>query len=133
MNAPEVKTALKTARPALVASSHPNGGMLFTGGVPGNRGGTGRPPSVLRERLRGSFADRVNVLEEIADDPAMQTGDRIRAIDLMGKYGLGVTREVSLHEVQAKLQTTVNLIRETLASEVAEPLLNRLRAVWTAA
>ncbi len=43
-------------------------GALRGGGKPGNRGGTGRPPSVIRERCRGSFEDRIAVLEEIADD-----------------------------------------------------------------
>lgn len=41
------KTAAKTAAPAKVPQPH--GGALLTGGVPGNKGGTGRPPEWLRE------------------------------------------------------------------------------------
>jgi hypothetical protein len=63
------------------------------GGVPGHRGGSGRPPSLIRERCRGAFARRVKVLEEIADDPTVPTRDRIRAIDLLGKHGLGTRPE----------------------------------------
>ena len=50
---------------ALVAQGH--GGFLKSGGNPGNKGGTGRPPTILRDRLEGSFSDRVGVLEAIAD------------------------------------------------------------------
>ena len=55
----------------------------------------GRPPSVIRERCRGSFEDRIVVLEEIADDPKANAGDRIRALDLLGKYGLGTQQQIS--------------------------------------
>ena len=55
----------------------------------------GRPPSVIRERCRGSFEDRIAVLEEIADDPKANAGDRIRALDLLGKYGLGTQQQIS--------------------------------------
>lgn len=71
----------------------PHGGALFHGGVPGHRGGTGRPPSAIRERCRGGFDRRIKVLEEIADDPSLPTRDRIRAIDVLGKYGLGAHQE----------------------------------------
>ncbi len=76
-----------------VLRPQPHGGALFHGGVPGHRGGTGRPPSAIRERCRGGFDRRIRVLEEIADDPLMPTRDRIRAIDLLGKYGLGTHQE----------------------------------------
>ena len=55
----------------------------------------GRPPAVIRERCRGSFEDRIVVLEEIADDPKANAGDRIRALDLLGKYGLGTQQQIS--------------------------------------
>lgn len=108
-----------------------NRGLLKIGN-PGNRGGIGRPPALVRERLRGSFEQRVTILEEIADDPTVAPSDRIRAIDLMGKYGIGQIRELGVDEVRDKLQTTVAIIRETLAPAIAEPLLSRLRSVWNA-
>lgn len=50
------KTAAKSAgrkkakrKPGRVAQPH--GGELLTGGVPGNRGGTGRPPDLFRQRM----------------------------------------------------------------------------------
>ena len=82
----------------------PTGGFLTPGGTPGNRGGSGRPPSTIREHCRGSFAERVPILEAIADGkPLPMTrivdGERVdvevsaaikertQAIDLLGKYG----------------------------------------------
>lgn len=115
--------------PALV--QQPHGGALLGGGLPGHVGGGGRPSSVLRERLRGSFQERVKVLEEIADDPEADPQDRIRAIDVLAKYGLGVTRELSVDEVRDRLRDTVVLIRRVLPSEQAAEILRLLREVWT--
>ena len=84
---------VELAEPDLVRQPH--GGALLSGGVPGHRGGAGRPPSVIRERCRGSFAERLTVLEEIADDSEVPIRDRLKAIDLLGKYGLGTQRELS--------------------------------------
>ncbi len=69
----------------LVTPDHGRGALL-TGGKPGNKGG-GRIPSAIRELCRGSFAERLEVLTDIADDTEAKTIDRIRAIDLLGKYG----------------------------------------------
>jgi hypothetical protein len=58
--------------------------------VPGNTPGTGRPPSELRARLRGSFEKRIQVLEAFADgDVDCSPSDRLRAIELLARYGLG--------------------------------------------
>lgn len=79
----------------------------------GPRPGTGgRPPSEIRALLRGSFRERVAILEQIADGAAVCTvkapdgsetqtmvsaspADRLKAIDMLGKYGLGTTQEVT--------------------------------------
>jgi len=115
--------------PALVRQSH--GGAILGGGLPGHAGGGGRPSSALRERLRGSFQERVSVLEEIADDPTADPQDRIRAIDVLAKYGLGLTRELSVDEVRDRLRETVALIRRALPPEQATEILRSLREVWT--
>ena len=87
----------------MVAQEH--GGALKSGGTPGNKGGTGRPPSAIREHCRGSFAERVKVLETIADGEVIEkmlvegsdgeievmksarVTDRLKAIELLAKYG----------------------------------------------
>lgn len=44
-----------------------NGGALYAGGVPGNRGGHGQPPSRVKAALRMDFEERRGVLRDIAD------------------------------------------------------------------
>ena len=76
----------------LVVPKHGRG-MIRRGSRPGAVvPGIGRPPSAIRERLRGSFDERVAVLEDIADSNWESTADRIRAIDLLAKYGLGTLK-----------------------------------------
>jgi hypothetical protein len=57
----------------------------------GKPGRSGRPPSIIRQRLRGSFEERIKVLEAIADDKKSSAAERLKALDLMAKYGLGTT------------------------------------------
>ena len=116
--------------PALVPQRH--GGAVYSGGVPGHRGGPGRPSSVLRDRLRGSFEDRVSVLEAIADDKEADPQDRIRAVDVLAKYGLGTLHEISVEQVRDRLRDTLQVLREELPSEQAAHIINRLREVWSA-
>lgn len=89
-----------------------NTGRFQTGTDPrrgaGKKGRSGRPPSVIREKLRGSFAKRIKILEQIADGTAIVNvklpdgsesktlvsapiADRIKALDMLAKYGLGTT------------------------------------------
>jgi hypothetical protein len=75
---------------ALVPQSH--GGALRNGGT--NKGGPGRPPSVLREKMRGALVDRIPIAAQIADDPKASQADRLRALDFLAKYGLGTRQEV---------------------------------------
>jgi hypothetical protein len=82
--------------------------------------------------LRGSFADRIAIIEEIADDASLRPGDRVRAIDLLARYSLGEQRGVDVEEVRAKLRSTVEAIRQLVPSEAASPLLERLREIWAA-
>lgn len=63
-----------------------NGGQLLVGN-PGNKGGTGKPKSEVRERCVGSFDERIPILEQIANDVNANPADRLKAIDLLGKYG----------------------------------------------
>lgn len=82
----------KTAAKSTEMVPQPHGGALLPGGVPGNAGGTGAPPSALRLTLRKSFSDRVKILEQIADGTLgekVRPSDRAKAIDILAKYGLG--------------------------------------------
>ena len=59
-----------------------------------NRGGPGRPTSVIRELCKGNFEERVKDLCAIIDSKTASDADKIRAMDLLGKYGVGVLKEV---------------------------------------
>jgi hypothetical protein len=106
-----------------------NGGTLRRGN-PGNAGGTGQPPSAIREKLRGSFEKRVKVLETIADDKTADACDRIRAVDTMAKYGLGALQDVPADEVRDRVSATIDAIRGTVTPEVAELIFTKLRGIW---
>ncbi len=46
----------------------------------------GRPPSAVRAACRDAFARRIPILEAIADNSTSAPGDRLRALDLLGRY-----------------------------------------------
>lgn len=91
--------------PVAPLAPQPHGGALRIGN-PGNKGGTGRPASVIREALRYDFEKRRRKLREIADnkpvrdkdgklgDRPYSTADQLKALDLMAKYGMGQPVEV---------------------------------------
>ncbi len=107
----------------------PHGGMLRTGGT--NRGGPGRPPSLISQRCRGSFEECITVLEQIADgELGARTRDRIRAVELLGKYGMTST-PVDLQEVRHRLRATIAAISELPDEDAAAALLTTLEAIWS--
>ena len=70
----------------------PHGGALKLGGNPGNAGGTGRPPNEVRRALRNVLDGKgLAVVEEIIGNPAIDAGDRLRAIEIAARYGLGTS------------------------------------------
>ena len=151
----------------------PHGGALHRGGVEGNRGGKGAVPSLVRERLVGSFEERIPVLERIADgEPVVRVeiplaelvghlscpkcgkafmpdkpedcafvmiagkqsarpGDQIKAVDTIGKYGVGEKHEISAvsQEVKDRLRQTVELINSR-ESWQPHALLQGMEAIW---
>ena len=54
-------------------------------------------PGVIRKACRARFFDSLEVLSEIADDPESRDGDRIRAIGMLGQFGLGTADQGQVH------------------------------------
>lgn len=106
----------------------PHGGAIRRGGTPGNRGGG--VPSVLRARLRGSLKKRVRIAEQIADDPESLPVDRLRALDFLARYGLGLLQELSVEQVRERVRRTLEAIWDALPAEQAAPIIDTLRRVW---
>ena len=62
-------------------------GALRTGGTPGNKGGTGRPPSKVRKLCREAFEAGIPMITAIRDDEDERTSDRLKAHELLGRFG----------------------------------------------
>ena len=113
----------------------------------GRQPGAGRPPSILRDQLRGSFADRVAILEKVADgqvvakmrgadgkettiEVSADVSDRLKAIDMLAKYGLGTVKEVSVENVRERVQKTLDVIRKHVSPDQMTAMTPELRQVW---
>lgn len=76
-------------------------GMVYSGGVPGNKGGTGRPPSEIRKLFRSDLMETREILvrhmaatekcEECGRNGIRDT-DLIRLADFYAKYGIGTAK-----------------------------------------
>lgn len=60
---------------------------MLAGGKRGNKGGPGRPPDVIRAKLRKQFYRNLAKLQSFAEDtdPAVA----MKALEMQAKYGLG--------------------------------------------
>lgn len=103
------------------------GGTLRRGN-PGNKGGRGRAPSEIRAACREKFDKLLPKLDRIARAKTSKDSDKVRAIDVLGKYGMD--QSVSLVDVKACLRQTTEEIREFLPPDQAEVLLGRIRPIW---
>src|SRR5262245_49517400 len=86
-NSGERQTGRRSRGDASAKRPQAHGGALLSGGVRGNRGGSGVPPSIIRMRCRRSFIERIAIAERIADDEASASRDRIRALELLARIG----------------------------------------------
>jgi len=106
----DTATAVAPQRPPLVTPMH-GGGKIFRGGVRGHRGGGGRPADRVRRALIGlAGAGVAQVLKPMIEGrPVRVLGsdgtlveidpsptDRLRALELALKYGLGTADKVNV-------------------------------------
>lgn len=75
----------KTAEESPERVPQEHGGSLLSSGKPGNRGGTGRPSNIIRQRCAQSFESRIAVAEAIADDSTAKPSERLAALELLAK------------------------------------------------
>ncbi len=54
-------------------------------------------PNFIRAELRAMFYDGLDRLSEIIDDPDARNADKIKAIELLGRYGLGSADQSAVH------------------------------------
>jgi hypothetical protein len=142
------------SKPTMVPQPH--GGALHAGGVPGNRGGVGRPPSEVRRMAREMFAARLPVLDQIAEgrvvlpiqercpscgyeptsddqemherhiERAVRPGEQVRAMEALARVGM--SGHVSIDDLKARLIAQVRVMREWADAEgVTNEQMERLR------
>lgn len=90
---------------------------LLPGGMPGNKGGTGRPPSQLRAAMRDILAKHgIEKLEKIVSgtEDGVSPSESLKGIEVCGKFGLGEAKQVVPEEV-------CNAIAEVLAEDERIP------------
>lgn len=96
----EAKRTIQLPNVELVPQAH--GGALRRGN-PGNKGRPSASPADLRAAMRGSLRDRLHLLNKFADDEDLPVDTRMKAMDLMFKFGLGKHDEVTNKHENAPL------------------------------
>jgi hypothetical protein len=106
----------------------PLGGMLKTGGTPGNKGGTGRPRSALRHLaldLYGEYLEPTTRKIMDSENP-LDMKIKVQVLDHYAKFGMG--------EVQAVADDTVlKAVGTILANYLPEDILQQVFAEIEAA
>ena len=54
-------------------------------------------PNVIRAACRAHLYDNLNILTDIARDDDAKDADRIRALDTLGRFGLGAADQAAVH------------------------------------
>ena len=111
-------------RSVTMATPKHGNGKLRVGSLPGNTPGTGRPKSAIRLAMREAFADRIPALADIADSDDSSIADRIRALDLFAKYGLGAPKAGHDSELVGKLAQAV------MVEVQDEDVVKRIHSRW---
>lgn len=110
---PSAKSSGRTPVP------QPHGGALVPGAGGGRQPRSGRPPSAVKAACRESLGDCIEILGKIADDKTARASDRIRAIDVMAKYGLGGNGRWHIEDVIALTQELGGAVARHLRDEDA--------------
>jgi hypothetical protein len=85
------ETTGETTAPTKILQLH--GGALNAGGTKGNRGG-GRPPEEVRQACRDGFFEHLPKALAVLKSRKSTNVERLKALDLLGKYGGLVKTEV---------------------------------------
>ena len=90
------------SKPPLVPQK--NGGFLYAGGVPGNKGGTGRPPNIVRQLARERVYEGIPHIAKLMTE-AGREADQIAAFAALAR--LGIPNQVEVGEnAEAPMLTT---------------------------
>jgi hypothetical protein len=97
----------------------------------GRREGCGRTPDKIREICARSFTKRIPILRRIADDDTKDDNVRLKAVDMLAKYGLGTTGEKKV-TVQTMDQAIERLRQLEIPEDLWPPMVLAYRKRITA-
>lgn len=83
-----------------------------------------------RESLKAKLRSVDDIFQTIECDVSASAADRIRALDLAGKYGPGVVKQIGVEVVRDKIVETLDLLRERLDPKMFDELRPLLRTIW---
>ena len=113
---------------ALVPQQH--GGALRLGSTKGNTPGSGTPAHV-RLRALHRFAKHLKFVDDcFAEGSEATVADKLRALDLAGRYGLGPAQGIQLDDVRDRLSKTLLILQRTLPPEFADAIMAQIEEVW---
>lgn len=74
-------------------------------------------PNLIRAACRARFYDRLDVLADIADDKDEKAADRVRAMDTLGRFGLGAADQAQVHIHAGDGATIIGVVRLPVLGE----------------
>lgn len=85
----------------------------------------GATPNIIRAACRARFYKGLDILANIAEDTDAKAADRVRALDTLGRFGLGAADQASVHIHAGDGATVIGVVRlpalgETIEVERAE-------------
>lgn len=120
----------------IVPQAH--GGALQRGGT---KGKSGRRPDRIKRMMQRDLESTAGHLKHFANGVAVEyvedgklvlisptVGERIRAVEVMHKIGMG--EQVPVSDVRARLKAQLRVIRDMLPAEQADAVCAALGEVW---
>ena len=74
-------------------------------------------PNMIRAACRARFYRRLDVLDEIAGDKDEKAADRVRALDTLGRFGLGAADQGQVHIHAGDGATIIGVVRLPVLGE----------------
>jgi hypothetical protein len=117
-------------RPPRSDGSHPNSRKNLKVGNPGNKGGPGAPSSELRKRCREAFSVGIDYATELLQNSERGSDtDKLRALDIAGKYGLGEATTLVRKELVEAVAAVIGdseLVPDEAKPALLEQIFDRL-------
>lgn len=85
-----------------------------------NGGMDGATPNIIRAACRARFYKGLDILANIAADTDAKAADRVRALDTLGRFGLGAADQGQVHIHAGDGATIIGVVRLPVLGETIE-------------